>query len=348
MTHFDAEPSRFRYEPQSMQEAMLFSEAVVQSGLVPHVKRKEAAFAIIVTGAELGLTAMQSLRSIHIVDGKPTLSADLIVGLVKRSSVCQWFRLVETTNERAVFETLRRGEPEPTRYVYTMEDAARANLLGRRPWRQYTAAMLRARCATALARAVYPDLVAGIYEPDELQHHHSELLPNAVGHGLLLDDAEEAQVVAASAQPAPTPPSDFVEHASPSMEHVSEAYAHAAEASTEPEPQPEEVPAEALEHAPEHVPEPMPEPTPEPAPRVDVTAKMRELVELLRAQGGLKEAATFAGGRIAAHHGEKYATPAAAVAALRETFTTLKKQSDSQDQMEILARAWLLLDANAP
>jgi hypothetical protein len=28
--------------------------------------------------------------------------------------------------------------------------------------------MLRARCGAAIARAVYPDLVAGIYDPDEV------------------------------------------------------------------------------------------------------------------------------------------------------------------------------------
>ncbi len=198
INQFEAEPSRFRYEPQSMTEAMQFAEAVVQSGLVPHIKRKEAAFAIIVTGAELGLTAMQALRSIYIVDGKPTLSADLMVGLVKRSAVCQWFRLVESGNDRAVYETLRRGEPEPTKYVYNMEDAHRAGLTGRRPWKQYTAAMLRARCATALARAVYPDLVAGIYDPDELQHHTHEPLPNNADfgmNGVLLDPSHAPDAI---------------------------------------------------------------------------------------------------------------------------------------------------------
>lgn len=166
----DHTPSPYRYEPQDMASALRFADAVVRSGLTPNVRSKEQAFVLLATGAELGLTAMQSLRSIHVIDGKPCLSADLIVGLVKRSPVCEWFRLVESTNEQAVYETQRRGEPKPTRYGYTVADARRANLLNKRSWRQHPAAMLRARAASALARAVYPDLVAGVYDPEELEH----------------------------------------------------------------------------------------------------------------------------------------------------------------------------------
>jgi outer membrane biosynthesis protein TonB len=379
VNQFDVEPSRFRYEPQSMQEAMLFAEAVVQSGLVPHIKRKEAAFAVIVTGAELGLTAMQALRSIHVVDGKPTLSAELILGLVKRSSACQWFRLVESTNDQAVYETLRRGEPEPTRYVYSTDDANRAGLLSRRPWRQYTAAMLRARCATALARAVYPDLVAGIYDPDELQHHDSEPLPNSIGHGL---SAGHDDVV----HPAlPSAPAEVEAYASPRVERASasapeemaeqemaeqemadepamddradelamadhsevmaSAPAPAPEAVHAPEPVPAPKPAKAEPKPVKAEPKPAPAPEPKAQPMVDVTARMRELVDMLRAQGAIGSAAKFAGGRIAAHRPDAFATEQDAISALRDTF---KKQGTSGDQYESLARAWLLLDPNAP
>jgi hypothetical protein len=50
-----------------------------------------------------------------------------------------------------------------------MEQARVAGLVrGGGQWQTYPEAMLRARCAAALARIVYPDLVAGVYDPDEL------------------------------------------------------------------------------------------------------------------------------------------------------------------------------------
>lgn len=158
------------FEPDGIREAFYLAEVLVKSRLLPDsVQTPEAAFAIIATGRELGLTAMQSLRSIHVIKGKTTLSADLVASLVKsRRDVCAYFQLVESTTDRAVYKTQRVGEPEPTTMAFTMEDAKRAQLTTNANWTKYPAQMLRARCITGLARAVYPDLAMGIYDTDEI------------------------------------------------------------------------------------------------------------------------------------------------------------------------------------
>jgi len=159
------------FEPNGIDEAYRMAKLLVASRLLPEgCSTPEAAFAIIATGRELGMTAMQSLRSIHIIKGKPTLSADLVCALVKRHrDVCSYFQLVESTSERATYKAQRVGEPEPTTMSFTLDDAKRAQLLGNPSWAKFPAAMLRARCITALARAVFPDLVLGIYDPEELE-----------------------------------------------------------------------------------------------------------------------------------------------------------------------------------
>ncbi len=164
-----ADPTR-AFEPRDIGEGFEMARLLVASGLMPRgIQRPEAAFAIIAAGRELGLTAMQSLRSIHIIEGKPTLSADLVAALCKsRPDVCLYFRLVESTDKVARYETHRRNEPVPTPMSFTWEDATRAGVTGKDNWKKYPAAMLRARCITALARAVYPDLAMGVYDPDEV------------------------------------------------------------------------------------------------------------------------------------------------------------------------------------
>jgi hypothetical protein len=165
-----AAPAAKAFEPGSFGEAMGMAKALVESRLFPSVRTPEAAFAIIATGRELGLSMMQSLRGIHVIEGKPTLSADAMAGLVKsRRDVCLYFRCVESTDDLAVYETQRVGEPEPTRTSFSMKDAQRAGVEKKDNWRKYPAAMLRARCVTALARAVYPDLLMGIYDPEEME-----------------------------------------------------------------------------------------------------------------------------------------------------------------------------------
>ncbi len=148
--------------------AQTVAALAVKSGL--YKGSPESLAILILLGVELGLTPLQALRMIYVVEGRPTMSADGLVALCKsRPAVCAYFRLVETSAERATYETLRHGEPSPSSLTYTIEDAQRAGLAGKGPWRAHPAAMLRARCAAALARAVYPDLVAGIYEPGEVQ-----------------------------------------------------------------------------------------------------------------------------------------------------------------------------------
>ena len=165
-----ADPSR-AYEPADIKEAFYLAEVLVKSRLLPDsVKTPEAAFAIIVTGRELGLSAMQSLRSIHVINGKTILSADLVASLVKsRRDVCAYFVLVESTTERATYRTHRVGEPDPTTMSFTMDDAKRAGLMSNNTLTKYPAQMLRARCITGLARAVYPDLAMGLYDSDEIE-----------------------------------------------------------------------------------------------------------------------------------------------------------------------------------
>jgi hypothetical protein len=158
------------YEPRSIQDALWLAKVLVQSRLLPRaVSTPEQAFTIILAGKELGLSAMQSLRAVHVIEGKPTLAADLQVALVKRSPTCRYFRMVKSDDKAAVYETQRDGDPEPTRLAFTIEEAQRAKLTGKDNWMKYPAAMLRARCASALARIVYPELVMGVYDPDELE-----------------------------------------------------------------------------------------------------------------------------------------------------------------------------------
>lgn len=155
-----------------LQADALGATAVVaaSSALAPDAlrNRPQDALIVLMAGRELGFAPMQSLRMLSVIKGKVTLSADATVALVRRSGECVEWRCVETTRERATYTTRRKGDTEPTVLTWTIEQAQRAGLVGGQGWRSYPEAMLRARCASALARIVYPDLVAGIYDPDEL------------------------------------------------------------------------------------------------------------------------------------------------------------------------------------
>jgi hypothetical protein len=152
-------------EWQAMREQ---AKALVSSKFLPKaVDTPEKAIAVMMTGRELGIGPMQALRCVHIIDGKPTLAAELIAALVLKRVPGAVFEVAQSTNERCVVVAARPGRPEHE-YPFTMEDAKAAGLTGKDNWKKYPRAMLRSRAITEAARAVFPDATMGLYDPDEL------------------------------------------------------------------------------------------------------------------------------------------------------------------------------------
>lgn len=162
--------STTQFDPKGFEQAVELSKILARSQLIPSALRGKSddVLIVLITGRELGLSSMQALRSISVIEGKPCLGADAMVGLVQsHPDVCEYFRLVSSDDSKAVYETKRKGHSEPVRMSFTIEQAKAAGLTGKQNWQRWGAAMLRARCSSHLARAVYPDLVAGIYNSDE-------------------------------------------------------------------------------------------------------------------------------------------------------------------------------------
>lgn len=210
----DAAPvhnSNHAFEPSNFTQAMEAARLLHKCGFFPDSCRNpEAAFVILCKGRELGLPMMQAATEICIVKGKVQLSAALMVALVLRSGAAEYFKCTETTPTRAVYETKRRGY-DPQSLAWTIEDAQRAGLIrrgekGPSAWEAHPAAMLRARASSALARMVYPDILVGVYTPDEIRDFdRRDELPPAVrtdqpGPFLTKALAEEAAAQAAELQ----------------------------------------------------------------------------------------------------------------------------------------------------
>jgi hypothetical protein len=164
---------------------------LIKSGLLPQgLKSPEAALFVILTGRDLGLSPVQSLRSIHVIQGKIEVAADMQLGLFHRGGGKSHWK--ELTHERAVLELHAPWLTEPHVEAFTMEDAKRAGLGGDN-WRKYPKAMLRSRAITAGLKSIGFDPTAGMYAPGEI--------------GGPVGVLEEAVVVGETlAEPAPADP----------------------------------------------------------------------------------------------------------------------------------------------
>lgn len=161
-----------RLEPRSPEEAFHLCKHLFNSRLYPQFINQESMLAILLRGRELGIGATTSLDGFHIVKGKPVMSGQMIVGLVLRSGLADYFKVTESTKDKATYKTHRKDDPDPdpTMLSFTMEDAKGLGLDNRDNWKKQPATMLRWRAATQLARVVYPDIVTGLYTGDEISN----------------------------------------------------------------------------------------------------------------------------------------------------------------------------------
>lgn len=164
-----AEPEGPVVSPESWNVLREQAAVLVRSGFLPNgVNTPEKAISIVMKGRELGIPPMYALSNIAVINGKPTASAELMLALVYRDHGDEAVRIVESTAERCTVAYRRRGWQEPELFSFDIEDAQCAGLLSKDNWRHYPAAMLRARCISAVARMAFPDTIGGLYTPEEL------------------------------------------------------------------------------------------------------------------------------------------------------------------------------------
>ncbi len=143
------------------------AKALLPTGFLPQsIKTPEQATAIMLKGRELNVPPMYALSNIVVVQGKPTVSAEMMLALVQRDHGLNSMWIEESTNEYCKVGYRAGGGTKF--YSFTMEDAKRANLMKNQVWNAYPAAMLRARAISAVARMAFPGSIAGLYVPGEL------------------------------------------------------------------------------------------------------------------------------------------------------------------------------------
>jgi hypothetical protein len=153
---------------------------LVKSKFLPKsIETPEQAVAIILTGRELGIGTMQALNNINVIQGKPTVPPQLMLALINRTKELEDMTITDDGQSCKV--TMKRRGRQPHSESFSMKDATQMRtteyiggekkniaLSEKYNWKQMPAIMRKWRAVAACARVVFPDVILGLYTPDEM------------------------------------------------------------------------------------------------------------------------------------------------------------------------------------
>ena len=143
-------------DSMSLADTMQLGDILAKSGFFSDTKEAAQAVVKVLAGRELGFGPIASMTGVHIVQGKPSLGANLLGAAIKGSGRYN-YRVVHLDDHRAEIAFFESGQ-EIGRSEFTMENAQAANLTGKAIWKQYPRNMLFSRALSNGARWYCPDV----------------------------------------------------------------------------------------------------------------------------------------------------------------------------------------------
>lgn len=164
------------------------------------ISTAESAMFIMLKGREVGVSPLVALAHIHIISGKPTLSAELMLAAIYAAhpNAEIYFDKNET---QCVLRAKRPSEKEFSIFTWNMSRAKKMGLDQKDNWRKQPENMLFWRCVSEMKRAKFPEILMGIsYFREELEDEGmKEVTPS-------ISDEEAAKIL--ETRPLPDSPQD--------------------------------------------------------------------------------------------------------------------------------------------
>lgn len=152
----------------SWAELQAMSTQMSKSRLLPEVYRNhpENVMVMAIMAQELGWGLTTAMRFVHVIEGKPTVSPEGMLALVRRAG---HHVTGEADARTASVRGVRADNGDEMWCRFTMADAVTAGIANKDNWKKYPDAMLWARALGMLCRRLFSDVLLGAaYTPDEM------------------------------------------------------------------------------------------------------------------------------------------------------------------------------------
>lgn len=164
-------------ELRTLEDAWRFAQMVASSGMAPKsLNTADKVLVAVQTGMEAGLTPMQAVRSVYVVNGVGAWMGEAAVALIRASGKCEWWAGAEIQGEDDARVAIIRSKRTDDRTVYetkfSVQDAKDAKLWEKSgPWTEYPERMLKWRAVGFHAKDHYSDVLRGLAIAEEVMDH---------------------------------------------------------------------------------------------------------------------------------------------------------------------------------
>ncbi len=157
---------------RSFDDLARLSAMISRSGLAPKdMATPEKIGVAIMWGMEVGLSPVQAIQSIAVINNRPCMWGDALPALVNSSPVCEYVKeAIEGEGDAmaAICVSKRRSSPAEKRTIFSVADAKKAGLWGKAgPWQNYPKRMLQLRARAFNFRDNFADVLRGIGVAEE-------------------------------------------------------------------------------------------------------------------------------------------------------------------------------------
>lgn len=168
-------------ELRTMDDYVRFSVAVAKSAMVKGFDTPEKVLVAVQFGAEVGLSPMQSLQSVGVINGRAALHTDAPLAIVRASGLLEdfdeWFEHdgqrtprwpSDPKAETAAFCLVKRKGERELVSSFSVADAKLAGLWGKDgPWKSYPGRMMKFRARSFGLRDTFADKLKGFRDVEE-------------------------------------------------------------------------------------------------------------------------------------------------------------------------------------
>jgi hypothetical protein len=161
-------------------EIMSIGKAFAESGMFPDTRQAAQAIVKIQAGQEIGIPPFAAMTGIHIIQGKPTIGANIIAAKIKSSGKYD-YKVVEQTDKICSLD-FYEGKTKIGNSTFTIEDARKAQT---KNLDKFPKNMLFARAISNGVKWFTPDVfMAPVYTPEDFDTvrqtediNHEEIKP---------------------------------------------------------------------------------------------------------------------------------------------------------------------------